>query len=393
MKVNTYFMIAASFTNGQLIPEKADNFKFACYKYDGPKKSLKSKHLLVCENDQMQYVGHNVNVAGNSSNCRYMVAAYNKRLGKVHLYDSEVFQLHPKFEDNEEDDKDEVDMTYREKLDELTSAFGGVRGQRAMESRLKNKIQDESLDAAMTNVVADVLSRPDADSIIAKPKTEQNHDSIIPPYNPDAETPSDTYSLEASILYIVSSADVVSCGERTNSALVTFQYPSYILNHLAVLPLESNSRSHKTACLMYLCYMMQLFKMNVASLRKPRVFSEDTPKSIEKSLLDTFTIEAITSNKRTKSRCMPSRLKDKLLAYICVLCLILDEFSFDYRQIMVDLKISQKRLVQMLRNLGCTTKEQKVSSATGSDVIIGSAVLKVPLTFPTISLKKRKERR
>jgi len=35
-----------------------------------------------------------------------------------------------------------------------------------MESRLKNKIQDESLDAAMTNVVADVLSRPDADSII-----------------------------------------------------------------------------------------------------------------------------------------------------------------------------------------------------------------------------------
>ena len=62
-------------------------------------------------------------------------------------------------------------------LDELTSAFGGVRGQRAIESRLKNKIQSESLDAAMSNVVADVFSRPDADLIIGNCYTSLDNSS------------------------------------------------------------------------------------------------------------------------------------------------------------------------------------------------------------------------
>ena len=40
-------LITASFTNGRLVPEKAHDFKFACYGYEGPKKTLRSKRLLV----------------------------------------------------------------------------------------------------------------------------------------------------------------------------------------------------------------------------------------------------------------------------------------------------------------------------------------------------------
>ena len=42
-------------------------------------------------------------------------------------------------------------------------------------------------------------------------------------------------------------------------------------------------------------------------------------------------------------RCMPARLKDKLISYILVLCLILDDFAVEMSDLQMDLKMGTQR--------------------------------------------------
>ena len=52
----------------------------------------------------------------------------------------------------------------------------------------------------------------------------------------------------------------------------------------------------------------------------------------------------------TISRCCPSRLKDKLVLHIIVLCLILDEFDLPLDDLQRDLKLGQNRYCWLLWN-------------------------------------------
>ena len=46
-----------------------------------------------------------------------------------------------------------------------------------------------------------------------------------------------------------------------------------------------------------------------------------------------------------RSRCMPAKMKDKIMMNILVLGLILDDFNFEYSHLLVDLKVSYMRWV------------------------------------------------
>ena len=76
---------------------------------------------------------------------------------------------------------------------------------------------------------------------------------------------------------------------------------------------------------------------------------------------------------------MSSRMKDKLLSYILVLCLILNEYSFGITQIATDLKESQTKISAVARELGC-----KIGALKGEGDVKGfkTASLTVPLKFP-----------
>jgi len=101
------------------------------------------------------------------------------------------------------------------------------------------------------------------------------------------------------------------------------------------------------------------------------------PSVIKERLLSMFSVE------KESSRAVSKRLKDKLVSYILVLALMIDEFSLDCSVIMRDLKFSMPRLTKHLRAVGCvitsSNVQRKRKLEDTSDIPSKTAVLKVPL--------------
>lgn len=47
-----------------------------------------------------------------------------------------------------------------------------------------------------------------------------------------------------------------------------FRYPVYITKHLAFLPIAEASRWHKAKCLLFLHYMMHLYRLGASALKQ-----------------------------------------------------------------------------------------------------------------------------
>ncbi|KAK2138530.1 hypothetical protein NP493_7554g00002 [Ridgeia piscesae] len=118
----------------------------------------------------------------------------------------------------------------------------------------------------------------------------------------------------------------------------------------------------------------------------------EIPDIVSKKLLDKFTVTSCNATGRTV-RARPARLKDMLLSYVLVLCLILDDFNLEYTKLRKDLYMSQIKLSNHLKALGCLIRSQKVVTEDGTQDQKGFATLPVPIQFPELKKKTIKERR
>ncbi|KAJ7371839.1 DNA-directed RNA polymerase I subunit RPA49 [Desmophyllum pertusum] len=100
---------------------------------------------------------------------------------------------------------------------------------------------------------------------------------------------------------------------------------------------------------------------------------------------------------KEKTRVAPKRLKDKLLSYILVLALMIDEFSLDCTVIGRDLQMSMSRFTNHLRAIGCIVKtsnaqrKRKLEDTSDTSSKTSTAVLQVPLpaNFPNSIFRGR----
>ncbi|KAI0230648.1 DNA-directed RNA polymerase I subunit RPA49 [Lamellibrachia satsuma] len=396
--------------------------------HENTKRKKKDK-ILVAETARMQYVGYNSGPSAlRASACsKYLVGKLNKKTGKMKVYDAEMFTLKPVLAvDNDAEDEVDASMTYMEQIDRLTSAFGTSRKKRAMSSRLNNTLTDEVLRSAVGSAVTEALARDHKLGIV--PAKNQVSSALIPPCNKDATTSQGVYLLKDSILYHVHIPfhlispyykdattsqgvyllkDIISSEEMevlktpvkpwlttANKDISLEGYPECVTSHLRMLPIDKKSRIHKACCLMYLHYMITLFNMKFKDIVRKEPFPEtlEVPDIVKKKLLSMFTLTSCNAQgKCIRSR--PARLKDKLLSYALVLCLILDEFHLEYTKLRKDFSMSQIRLNNHLRALGCHVSSQKTTAEDGSDDHKGIATLPVPVVFPELSVKRVKERR
>ncbi|XP_058968336.2 DNA-directed RNA polymerase I subunit RPA49 [Pocillopora verrucosa] len=387
--------LVVNFTNGNLKQNSASKrIRFGCYQWaDRGDKRKRQRKTVIAETDGMEYTGCNFGQFSRSSGlCKYVLGVYNERTEVMKMYDTEMVTLQPKVLDagstetnqGEDEEDNKIDLTFLQKNDLLTEAFGSKRKKRAMASRQRNKVDDTDLNLKVSDVLESLAKEP----VEATDGVEQQ--STIPPYNLKATTAADVYKLNdiispgeyealQRISQEIKNADKEKISEWRNEK----RFPEYVLQHIAVMSVKSTKRLHQSCCLLYLSYMMTLYSLNYQDLRKKDPLPM-VPVGIKKKLLSSFSLE------KGRSRAVPKRLKDKLVSYILVLALIIDEFSLDFAVIMKDLKMPIPRLTNHLKAVGCIISSSKVGPGKkkmddGTSIVNKTAVLKVPLPphFPS----------
>ncbi|XP_041473062.1 DNA-directed RNA polymerase I subunit RPA49-like isoform X1 [Lytechinus variegatus] len=331
---------------------------------DDKRKNL--RRILVAEADSMQYVGQNYGDQASKANsmCKYMVGVLDKKTGKMKIFNSQLLELHPwlgKKEIKEEQNNKINDFSLAEKKDRLTEAFGSSKKQRAMESRLKNKVGTEALETSAAKAVTHAADTP------VLPQDSDIDTSLLPPCDRSAKRPQDVYKLEDIISArhkksLQSQAEELLTGAKSqlDEWKSTKKYPQYVLDHVPALLHEADHERSITQAtkLLFLTFLM---KLHATKPKELKTCLKNAPPGIRTHLYDTFTQVTPTPDGQSEKQLLSKSCKDKLLSYILVLAQLIDTFHTDITALTKDLNVPVKRLLAHARFIGCKTSSQTIT--------------------------------
>lgn len=286
--------------------------------------------------------------------------------------------------------------TYSEKLDSLTAAFGSSKKRKAMQTKLKNRIDTETLETAVNTAVEE--SKKNMNGV--------NHDedeagdneasveqfSILPVPNTNATTPAEVYNVNEILSLSTAEFDRYTAELSTKFGTATIEminkwkttqiYSEYICNNL--LRLSGSKSNHqyrilKCKQLAYMNYLTVLYRLKAAQLRsKTSLNSLEVPDQIINKLFELYTVLTATNAQSRNVRSMPRRLKDKLTCHILILALHIDDFATELEAFQKDLKLSIQRLSDFFQALGCYIKSH-VITVNDKKLVCKKATLSLPL--------------
>ncbi|XP_033631933.1 DNA-directed RNA polymerase I subunit RPA49-like [Asterias rubens] len=358
---------------------------FSYFKHrDQADKRRKNQRILVAESNSMQYIGQNFGIHAPrlSSHCKYLVGVLDKESGKMKVYDAKSHQLRPWFGDSSKASEciteggEQEKLTYSEKNDRLTEAFGSSRKQRALESRLRSAVTPKALETLANKAIEHAQTQPQS----AYPSDDEaDSGGILPPCNQKAEFLRDVYNLDDIIAPLwmeevlklpLTSEFIDATDEQITEWQTEEKYCEYILDRLSRFPRSAAEERQEAACILaYIHYLRKISALGYQDMKtKQVIIDKDLPKSFNDHLVNMFTKTSASVDGVRSRRLFPKQLKEKSLIQMLTLALIVDEFK-------TDLSLLQKGLtahLTMLRNhakaLGCRVKESK--SATRKKSIL-----------------------
>ncbi|XP_052795681.1 DNA-directed RNA polymerase I subunit RPA49-like [Mya arenaria] len=354
----------------------------------------KNNKTVVMESSSMTYIGKNhgpTSLNSAKGTLRQYVGIYDEKTGKMRVCDAEMFHMVPFIPglDKVQPETPDKEKSYVEKFGSLVEAFGSKKKKQSFEKKHRNRI-----DAAEMEGVMAVDARHGQEHVRSrqeeKERLAEQIDSLsaLPVCNKDAENVEDVYTLDTVVtqseldLLQNLAQDFFNCtADNIREWSEKKKYPLYVLTHLATMPVDESLRWQRCKLLVYLHSMLRLYSVSPSQLNQPKSFSE-LPQTIRHKLFDNFTVRV------RQSRCKPTRLKDRLAAFVLVLCLHIDEFSTDIDDITCDLHIGRHKAVQILRALGCQVKRKIKDKA---EHFVGTLAL--PLQFPLEASKGGGKRR
>lgn len=345
----------------------------------------------------------------------FMVGLFDKASGNISLCQTPYFLLKPQCcisstQENNENLSVDQNATYSEKLNSLTAAFGSSKKRKAMQTKLKNKIDTETLETAVEVAVEEskkmALNKPEVKPNEHEPESNLEQFSIMPVPNKEAKTPNEVYAINEALAISqpeferftleLSKKFAIATSESIKTWKENSVYPEFITQFLTKLASsKSNQKYRLEKCkqLVYMNYLLQLYRLKAAQLRaKTPMATCELPDSARNKLFHLYTVES-NSNAQAKSvRSMPRRLKDKLTCHILVLALHIDDFSTSLDLLQKDLKISLQRLSDFYQALGCFVRSQ-VAVVNKKKVVCKIANLTLPLNDISKAQPKKKARK
>lgn len=320
----------------------------------------RTRRVIVSRSSTLQYVGGNYGAGYVTTNALLQHLLAVEDGGRVQLYPAELIVLAPYFRPEPTKERQTAD-TNRAQMDALAAAFGSTRRRRAVESRQRLRVDESNLQLSARATVAEIQ-----ESALSESVDESAALDTIPPQNRDATIPQEVYRVEDLFSaeehpYLDQLAEPLLAAdhERLAQWRADAAYPEYVLQRVQRLSADPRNRLLEARLLVYYHLLVQVSRLRYSDLkRKDPLPNVEQP--TKRKLLDTFTLVG-KGERGTVTRTFPYRLKDKVLAYLLVVALVLEDYKLDLAAVQPDGKASLQRLVTVGQALGC-----RVGSCRGS---------------------------
>lgn len=267
----------------------------------------------------------------------------------------------------------------------LGASFGTRKAQNVMKNRNSNIIDTTNLigvsNILVDNIMEDSKNVPTAENV----QSRQDQLRPVPKYHIEAESPDCVYLLEDVIspeeMEAIYVKPFLKAGdENTRLSLLPSKSCSYLNVRLSRVLAAERPESRRIKIIYYASLLVTLVQ-NLRLLRNKDKLAEKLnhpPSIILDSILSKFTSKGSIDKQNM----------ERLLAWIFVLALHLDNFSVDVKVLQDDLSLPSARVNTLFKELGCTVSDisetQRVALGLNAKEAKGRkrAVLKVPLQFP-----------
>ncbi|EEB08786.1 DNA-directed RNA polymerase I complex subunit Rpa49 [Schizosaccharomyces japonicus yFS275] len=272
----------------------------------------------------------------------------------------------------------------------LGLAFGTRKSQKAIMDETANRVKAETLGDIKSQLISNVEKATAALPSQAELDAKQASDRPIPPVNMAAETVEEAYNLydiigkeELAAINVKPMLD--SQDEQAWLQKLPTRHSSFVNKRFSrIVSLEE--KDFQRAKLVYVVALLQAFVSARRSvndretLRKKLGFP---PEIVIDGLLKRF-----TERNGTGALQVSTKGVDKIMCYMFLLCLMLDNYSTDVTTLANDLSIKNMKANELFKTLGCrimayTETQWKAMGITKTEARSRKrAVLKVPLEFP-----------
>jgi len=296
-----------------------------------------------------------------------------------------------------------VEQSYAERRNILGETFGTKKVKQAIRAIERNQIDVTTLKPIAGLIEDTIITKAEEIPSMEEITLEMQLDRPIPPYNADAERADEIYSFD----------DIITPEEMHDlSRLVkpwlkldrqlyeelrdSKRYPGYVLRHLESMVDSPKKDKRKLKMLLYLTYLMRFWFVrhfdNEEQVRNN--IATECPSSILSRFYSLYLEKQEDLATGSSRHVMSPRKKDLLASYILVVCLFLEkDMTLDPLAVTADLKVERSKVVEKLRNLGCTTVylTNREGTADGSATPVDKVAspnrnkllrLQLPLNFP-----------
>nr|XP_005911213.1 PREDICTED: DNA-directed RNA polymerase I subunit RPA49 [Bos mutus] len=394
--------LLVQFSNGRL--QNPGNMRFTLYKNnDSTNPRKRSQRILAAETDRLSYVGNNFGTGALKCNtlCRHFVGILNKTSGQMEVYDAELFNMQPLFSDESVESEsipESQAKSFREKMDSCIEAFGTTKQKRALNSRRMNKVGSESLNRAVAKAAENIIDTKGVTALVSDAIHDDLQDDSVclPPCHADAAKPEDVYKFEDLLSPVEYDAALQSPSEAfrnvTSEEILKMieenSHCSFVIEALKSLPSNEESRDRQARCIWYLDALIKFRGQKV--IKRKSALGPGVPHIINTKLLKQFT--CLTYNNGSLRNLISDSMKAKITAYVIILALHINGFQIDLTVLQRDLKLSEKRMMEIAKAMRLKISKRKVSLAAGGEEEHRLGTLSIPLP-PAQSLDRQSKRR
>ncbi|XP_008845905.1 DNA-directed RNA polymerase I subunit RPA49 isoform X1 [Nannospalax galili] len=380
--------VLVQFSNGKL--QNPGNVRFTLYNSDDSENPRKrSQRILAAETDRLSYVGNNFGTGALKCNtlCRHFVGILNKTSSQMEVYDAELFNMQPLFADEALEPEPPLQnqtKTFREKMDSCIEAFGTTKQKRSLNSRRMNKVGSESLNLAVAKAAENIIDTKGVNALVSDAiQDDLQDDSLyLPPCHADAAKPEDVYRFEDILspaeydaLESPSEAFRKVTSEEILKMIEENSHCSFVIEMLKSLPLSEERRDRQARCIWFLDTLIRFRAQKV--IKGKSALGPGIPHIINTKLLKHFT--CLTYNNGSLRNLISNSMKAKLSAYVIILALHIGDFQIDLTVLQRDLKLSEKRMIEIAKAMRLKVSKRRVSLADGREEDHRMGTLSIPL--------------
>ncbi|KAJ8794485.1 hypothetical protein J1605_018938 [Eschrichtius robustus] len=393
--------LLVQFSNGKL--QNPGNMRFTLYKSnDSTNPRKRSQRILAAETDRLSYVGNNFGTGALKCNtlCRHFVGILNKTSGQMEVYDAELFNMQPLFSDESVQSESTLEShtkSFREKMDSCIEAFGTTKQKRALNSRRMNKVGSESLNSAVAKAAESIIDTKGVTALVSDAIHDDLQDDslYLPPCHADAAKPEDVYKFEDLLspaeydaLQSPSEAFRNVTSEEILKMIEENSHCSFVIEALKSLPSSEESRDRQARCIWFLDTLIRFRAQKV--IKRKSALGPGIPHIINTKLLKQFT--CLIYNNGSLRNLISDSMKAKITAYVIILALHINSFQIDLTVLQRDLKLSEKRMMEIAKAMRLKISKRRVSLAVGREEDHKLGTLSIPLP-PAQALDRQSKRR